>query len=340
MNECFKDGQIPCRWVPDLQEMYGYPLFNFHAPLPYYLGELIFLLTGNLILSAKIIFAISIIGSYIFVYLLTFKPWGELGGGLTAFLYSFIAFVLSFYLKKGIVEIWTLMLLAAVLYSLNRLKKRVNLKNLLLLGVFAASLLTSYDFSFIIFLPVVLIFIALLFLRDRQIKFLWFSLIGLMLGFLLSSFYLLPMLFERNLISKNYLPIYAKEVPFKPATGYEILTGDSKVIDFNQGSNWVSFKTKTNNYTVIRLHKYYFPDWRIFVDGKETKVKYKDNSMGLMTLILGEGEHSIYAKLYDTPIRLLSNLMSLLGVGSSAILFLISFARVRKWLLYYKKGIS
>ncbi len=340
MNECFKDGQIPCRWVPDLQEMYGYPLFNFHAPLPYYFGELFFLLTGNIILSVKIIYVISIIGSYIFVYLLTSKLWGKLGGRLSAFLYSFIVFALSFYLKKGIVGMWTLMLLAATFYFVNRLKERINLKNLLLFAVFAAFLLTSYDFSISVFLPVVLIFIALLFLRDMQIKFLWFSLMGLLLGFLLSSFYLWPMIFERNLISGNYLPIYAKEVPFKRGEGYEILTGDSKITDFNQGSNWVSFKTETNSYTVIRLHKYYFPEWRIFVDGKETKVEYKDNSMGLMTLILGKGNHTIYSKLYDTPIRLLSNLMTLLGIGISVILFLISFTRVRKWLLYYKKGIS
>ncbi|MDO8658737.1 MAG: hypothetical protein Q7K55_08400, partial [Candidatus Levybacteria bacterium] len=36
MDKCFKDQQIPCRWVPDLGGVYGYPLFNYYAPLPYY----------------------------------------------------------------------------------------------------------------------------------------------------------------------------------------------------------------------------------------------------------------------------------------------------------------
>ena len=43
MDRCFKDGQIPCRWVPDLGNLYGYPLFNYYAPLPYYFGWLIYL---------------------------------------------------------------------------------------------------------------------------------------------------------------------------------------------------------------------------------------------------------------------------------------------------------
>ena len=43
MDQCFKDHQIPCRWVPDLGGIYGYPLFNYYAPLPYYFGELIIL---------------------------------------------------------------------------------------------------------------------------------------------------------------------------------------------------------------------------------------------------------------------------------------------------------
>lgn len=340
MNECFKDWQIPCRWVPDLQNLYGYPLFNFHAPLPYYFGEIIYLLTNNLIFSASIMFALSIIGSYLFMYLWAKKFWGKLGGSLVAFLYSFTSFTLNFYLKMGIGEMWAFMFLATTLYSVSRLKEQIDLKNILLVGVSLAFLITSYDFSIAILLPVVLVFVALIFFKIRQIKFLWSSLTGLLLGLLLSSFYLLPMLFERNLIHGNYLPIYAKEVPSKPASGYEILTGENKIIDFKEGSNRISFKTETNNYTVIRLHKYYFPTWRIFVDGKEIRVEYKDNSMGLMTLILGKGNHTIDAKLYDTPIRSLSNLITLLGFGITALLFLISFTRVRKWILYYKKGIS
>src|SRR5258708_7593141 len=57
MDRCFKDKQIPCRWVPDLGGLYGYPLFNYYAPLPYYFGELIYYFTHSLIISVKLMFA-------------------------------------------------------------------------------------------------------------------------------------------------------------------------------------------------------------------------------------------------------------------------------------------
>ena len=41
MDLCFRDGQIPCRWVPDMGYGYGYPLFNYYPPLPFYFGELV-----------------------------------------------------------------------------------------------------------------------------------------------------------------------------------------------------------------------------------------------------------------------------------------------------------
>ena len=32
MEKCLRDGQIPCRWTPDLGYGYGYPLFNYYPP--------------------------------------------------------------------------------------------------------------------------------------------------------------------------------------------------------------------------------------------------------------------------------------------------------------------
>src|SRR3989344_8140195 len=72
IDSCFKDKQIPCRWVLGLEDFYGSPIFNYHAPLPYYFGELIFFITNNLTISLEIIFAVSLIGSYIFMYLFAY----------------------------------------------------------------------------------------------------------------------------------------------------------------------------------------------------------------------------------------------------------------------------
>jgi uncharacterized membrane protein len=38
MGRALIHGQFPVRWVSDLGYGYGYPLFNFYGPLPYYVG--------------------------------------------------------------------------------------------------------------------------------------------------------------------------------------------------------------------------------------------------------------------------------------------------------------
>ncbi len=139
----------------------------------------------------------------------------------------------------------------------------------------------------------------------------------------------------------DYLPIYAKEPPAELAKErYQILTGDSRIFDFKEGTNWLTFKTETREHTIIRLSQYYFPDWKIFVDGEEVKVEYKNNSLGLMTFILGKGNHIIQARLYDTPVRTIANLITLAGIAIVAVLFLISSGRIRKWITYYRERMN
>lgn len=138
----------------------------------------------------------------------------------------------------------------------------------------------------------------------------------------------------------DYLPIFATEPPAELATErYKILTGDGTIFDFKEGTNWISFKTETHTHTIIRLSQYYFPDWRIFVDGKEIKFDYKNNSLGLMTIILGEGNHNIYARLYDTPIRSISNITTLSTSIILLVLFIYQFDWVKKWVGYYRERI-
>lgn len=525
IDKCFKDHQIPCRWVPDLGGLYGYPLFNYYAPLPYYLGELIFLITKSLIISVKMMFAIAFLGSFIFMYLLARKFWGELGGSLSALFYSFAPYhAVDFYVRGAMGEMWALMLFPGIFWSLTRLEERPNIGNLLLGGIFMALLITSHNLSAMIFLPITLIYVVVLFLKKKQIRLLWFSLASLVLGLLLSAFYLLPVLLEKNLVhvdtttygyfgytehfkglrklfldrswgwgasirevpggeretlsyqigwvhllgwvlalyvlkilwKKNhwlgkligistliilfsvfmihprsefiwktveplkylqfpwrflmiviffvsfvsgslflilnkrkqliwagliltvvffnfsyfrpekfiqvtqedlltgqnwdrqikrsifdYLPSSAKEPPAELAKSrYQILTGDTVITDFKEGTNWIHFKADTRTHTIIRLSQYYFPNWRIFVDGKEILIDYKNNNLGLMTFILGKGNHQIEVRLYDTPIRQVANFITAATLVLTILLFLGQFSSIRKWILYYRKRID
>lgn len=525
MNLCIKDGQIPCRWVPDLGGGFGYPLFNYYAPLAYYGGELFYFLSDNLLFSTKVMFGLAFLGSYIFMYLLGRKLWGDLGGVVSGVFYSFAPYHASvFFVRGALGEMWALMFFPAIFWAILRLKESVRIVNVLLLSSFIAGLALSHNLSLMIFLPVFLAFALLLFWQKRSIKFLQYFAVAGVLGLLLSSFYLLPMVAEKNLVhvdsiiqgnssyteqfkslyqlflnytwgygnpvrqvpggpqdtmsyqvgwvillgwilslvsakllwKKNragsylilfcsalsaasifminprsefiwrlidplkylqypwrflllvtfaistisgsvllvlpakwrvftaaslillmslstvfyfqpekfiyltdqeflsgtswnnqiqnsindFLPNSAQEAPTAPhPERYQVIVGDTTVKNYQEGTDWFKFDTQTSSHTILQLSKYYFPDWKVYVDGKEVKVDYKNNHLGLLNVILGRGPHHIEGYLYDTQVRSWGNLLTAFGL--LAFLFLLStrIPLVRRSLFYYAKGL-
>src|SRR3989304_8222601 len=80
MGKALSDGMFPVRWVSDLGYGYGYPIFNFYAPLAYYIGGFFNLIGFDALVATKIMFALGILLSGIFMYFLAREFWGEVGG--------------------------------------------------------------------------------------------------------------------------------------------------------------------------------------------------------------------------------------------------------------------
>ncbi len=204
MNKCIRDLQIPCRWVPDLGGEYGWPLFNYYAPLSYYFGEIFYLITGSLLLSVKIMFITSFLGAFCFMYLLGRRLWGEMGGVLSAVLYSFAPYhAVNFYVRGAMGEMWGLMFYPAIIWALLRLFENKKVINLLLLSFFIFGLITSHNLSAMIFSPIILLTILVLYFSKRDFKFLKYSFVSMILGLLLASFYWLPALWEKEFVHVN-----------------------------------------------------------------------------------------------------------------------------------------
>ena len=69
MSQALQEDQFPVRWVGDLGYGFGYPIFNFYAPLVYYLGAFFHLIGLNVLLATKVIFVLGIVFSGLFMYL-------------------------------------------------------------------------------------------------------------------------------------------------------------------------------------------------------------------------------------------------------------------------------
>lgn len=201
IDKCLKDFQIPCRWTPDLSGLYGTPLFNYIAPLPYYLGEIFYLITGNLILSYKLTFIIAFISSYIFMYLLAKRFWGALGGSLSAIFYIFAPYLaVTLYVRGDLGQLYSLAVLPGLIWSILLLSQKIKILNVLIVGVFISFLILSHNLFALIFLPIVLLFVVVFKFQNRNQKLIRYVLLASLAGFLLSSFYLIPAFLETHLI--------------------------------------------------------------------------------------------------------------------------------------------
>jgi hypothetical protein len=114
----------------------------------------------------------------------------------------------------------------------------------------------------------------------------------------------------------DYLPKTAVENPKESQKVLaEIMTGKGEVIEPNQGTNWAKFKVQVDSeQATVRINIFDFPNWKIFIDGKAVeKFISKDERWGRMYFEASQGDHQVYLKLYNTPLRTLANIISLVS---------------------------
>jgi hypothetical protein len=112
----------------------------------------------------------------------------------------------------------------------------------------------------------------------------------------------------------DYLPKAAEKPPAESAPEepwFEEGGGDIK--DYQERTDEQEFLAQVGfEKATIRLPIYYFPNWKVWVDEKIAPIDY-ENELGLITFEVPKGEHRVKAKLTNTPIRTLGNLISLVS---------------------------
>ena len=151
MDKCIKDGQFPCRWVPDMGYGYGYPLFNFYPPLPFYLGEIVHLIGFSYISSVKIIFILGMVVSAIFMYLLASQFWGKLGGLVSATFYIWAPYhAVNLYVRGAMNEYWAMAFFPIIFWAIYKVITEGK-RHTILLALSFAGLLLSHNIMSMLF---------------------------------------------------------------------------------------------------------------------------------------------------------------------------------------------
>lgn len=200
MGKALSDGVFPVRWVSDLGYGYGYPLFNFYAPLAYYVGGFFTLLGFDVLLATKIMMGVGILFSGIFMYFLAREFWGEIGGIISGLFYVYAPYhALDIYVRGAVGEFWAyafIPLAALGFYKVfqNRAWKWVVVGSIGYAGVILSHNLTAMLVTpFLIIVTLLVCYIAE---KGKKLSTLTFQLSTLTLGLLLSAFYWLPALLE------------------------------------------------------------------------------------------------------------------------------------------------
>lgn len=117
---------------------------------------------------------------------------------------------------------------------------------------------------------------------------------------------------------KGALLDYLPKTGLEPREGAQfnplITLGSSEITNFINRSNSFEFNIKVYENSEIELPIYYFPNWQVYVNGKEA-ISNHENSLGRISIALEVGEYKVNGKFKNTPIRTVSNVISLISAA-------------------------
>ena len=201
LEKCFLDGQIPCRWVPDMGYGFGFPLFNFYPPLPYLIGELFRIIGFSIVNTAKLTFAFSFIVSGIAMYYLSKEFFGRLGGILSAVFYIWAPYhAVDVYVRGAMNEAWALAWFPLIFLSAYKLiTDRENSKKWLIWLILSyAFLFLTHNLMVLIFTPVFAVWVLIHLWSNNLWKRIPLLLLGGVWALGIASFFTLPAVFENK----------------------------------------------------------------------------------------------------------------------------------------------
>lgn len=209
-----KDHQLPVRYSGNLNYGYGYPLFNFAYPFPYYFGFVFHFLKLGFVDIIKLLFAITVPLSAVFIFLAAKKLWkNNTASFFISILYIFLPYrFVDLYARGSIGESFAFMLYPLLLYFL--LQFIFTAQKTLYGALYALSLtvlITSHNIMAVYFVPIIFAVLLSLF-YSRQRKETLFLVGFTALGLIIAAFFWVPALLEKNFILLSKIPIADRNI--------------------------------------------------------------------------------------------------------------------------------
>jgi len=157
MSRLVRGGELFPRWAPNFYFGYGYPIFNFYAPLTYQLGLVFdFMPLLGPVQAVKILFIIGIGLSGLGMYGLVRDIWGRGAGLVASASYVYAPFILFVdpYARGDLPESFSFGVFAVALWAINRLRQSPSWKNWLAAVFFIAALILTHNLMSMVFFSI------------------------------------------------------------------------------------------------------------------------------------------------------------------------------------------
>lgn len=202
MQREIKDIQIPPRWADYLNHGFGYPLFQFTYPLPFYLTTGLRVLHFSLVDAVKTVFIGSVFLSALFMYLLGRELAGNYAGLLTAIFYVIAPFrLVDLYVRGSIGESLSLALFPALCFVGMKYVLKPNIPRMIITSIVLSMLILSHNIMSLVFFPLWLIFLyvtVISYFEDVRLYTWKYFLPLILLGFGLAAYFFVPAILEKK----------------------------------------------------------------------------------------------------------------------------------------------
>lgn len=104
----------------------------------------------------------------------------------------------------------------------------------------------------------------------------------------------------------------AEEPTTYPAKRIEIIRGEATILSATRKSTVHQFEISAETESTILDRTYFFPGWKVLVDGTEVPIQFQDPAYaGMITFQIPEGKHHVVVQFEQSRIEQASNILSL-----------------------------
>lgn len=161
LDHLIQQGVLYSRWAPDMAHGYGFPLFNFYAPLSYYLAEAISLIGPGVYWGMRLTLALAVWGGGFSMYRLARDHFSHHGALLAAIAYLYATYQgYDLYFRGNLAEAVAWPLLPLALWAMGRLMRSGSRGWLVAAAFSYAIVLLTHNVFALIFSPLLALYAA------------------------------------------------------------------------------------------------------------------------------------------------------------------------------------